>query len=302
MDIAALGYVVIETTDLEKWRLFGTQILGLMVAPNVHAPQQLYFKMDQYLYRLRIVQGSHDCFLYAGWELPSRASFTRAVQELQSADIAVEIGSREQGGVRGVREFARFVDPVGRIGEIFYGLPLDYAPLLSAVGAHRFITGRNGDMGLGHIAIATPDISASHKFYTDVMGFGQTDHMSIQVPGAERSENHELHFLHVNNPRHHSLALYEDDKTASGDLVHLMLEVDDLDSLGALLDRVHANQLRIVTNLGRHTNDSMVSVYVESPAGFAIEYGFGGEQINWAKYLPTESTRTSVWGHRWGQG
>lgn len=302
MNIAALGYVVIETTDLEKWRHFATQVLGMMVAPHLSSERQLYLKMDEYLYRLRIVLGDSDRFLCAGWEMPSKHAFDQAVAELRRADIAVEAGTREQAGLRSVREFARFIDPVGRSGEIFYGMPLDYAPLLSPVGVRRFITGRNGDMGLGHIALATPDIAASHDFYTRIMGFGQTDYMSIHTPGDPDIEHHDLHFLHSNNPRHHSLALYHDKNAAPGDLVHLMLEVENLDALGMFLDRVYANDVRIITDLGRHTNDAMVSVYVESPAGFAIEYGFGGEQLNWAKYLPTESARTSVWGHRWNQG
>jgi hypothetical protein len=33
-----------------------------------------------------------------------------------------------------------------------------------------------------------------------------------------------------------------------------------------------------------------------------LEYGFGGVQVDWSRYLPTESARTSHWGHRWGQG
>lgn len=300
MNIAALGYVVIETTDLDKWRFFGTQILGLMIAPNLSSDRQLYFKMDEYLYRLRIVQGSSERFLYAGWEMPCKEAFAQAVQQLQQAEVSVEVGTPAQAELRSVREFARFIDPVGRVGELFYGMPLDYAPLLSAVGVRRFITGRNGDMGLGHIAITTPDITASHAFYTQLLGFGQTDYMCIHTPPDNAA--HDLHFLHVNNPRHHSLALYRDSNAAPGDLVHLMLEVEDIDTLGLFLDRVHAHDIRIITDIGRHTNDRMVSVYVESPAGFAVEYGFGGEQLNWAKYLPTESARTSVWGHRWGQG
>lgn len=299
MNIAALGYVVIETTDLEKWRVFATRILGLMVAPNIKSERQLYLKMDEYLYRLRIVAGEQDRFLYAGWELPSEATFKQAVVELQRNDSAVEIGTRAQAGLRGVREFAQFTDPAGRIGEIFYGLPLDYAPLVSPAGVRRFVTGRNGDMGLGHIAIATPDLAASHDFYTRVLGFGQTDYMEVPLPDAAR---HGLHFLHCNNPRHHSLALYEERSAMPGDLVHMMLEVEDLDALGLFIDRVHANDVRVVTGLGRHGNDAMVSAYVESPAGFAIEYGFGGAQLNWAHHLPTESARTSVWGHRWGTG
>ena len=69
-----------------------------------------------------------------------------------------------------------------------------------------------------------------------------------------------------------------------------------------MMDRVHAEQVRVITGLGRHTNDRMVSLYVETPAGFALEYGFDGVQIDWKDYLPTVSARTSHWGHRWGQG
>ena len=35
IDTKALGYVVIETTDLAKWEHFGSRVMGLMVAPSV---------------------------------------------------------------------------------------------------------------------------------------------------------------------------------------------------------------------------------------------------------------------------
>ncbi len=87
-----------------------------------------------------------------------------------------------------------------------------------------------------------------------------------------------------------------------GNLVHLMLEVPDIDAVGAFLDRVHSHGVEIATHLGRHTNDRMVSLYVVTPAGFLLEYGYDGVQIDWSTYLPTRSTTTSHWGHRWGQG
>lgn len=302
MNICALGYILIEATDLEKWRHFGTQVLGLMEAPELSSDQQLYLKMDDYLYRIIVQRGASDRFLCAGWELPGEAAFAAALAELRRAGIAVEEGDDAARRVRHVRGCARFVDPAGRSGEIFYGLALDYRPLLSPVGVHRFVTGYQGDMGLGHIAMATPDFDASHHFYTNVMGFGQSDCMLFHFDGNTQGPGQRLHFLHVNNPRHHSLALFEDSQPHPGDLVHLMVEVEDLDTLGMMLDRCRCHDVRIITDLGRHTNDRMVSIYVESPAGFAIEYGFGGAQLNWAKYLPTESQRTSLWGHRWGQG
>ena len=108
--------------------------------------------------------------------------------------------------------------------------------------------------------------------------------------------------MHANNPRHHSLALFEDSEPHPGNLVHLMAEVLSIDDFGRFLDRIHTSQTRIITAMGRHTNDRMVSAYVESPAGFALEYGFDGVQIDWRNYTPTESTATSHWGHRWNQG
>jgi 3,4-dihydroxy-9,10-secoandrosta-1,3,5(10)-triene-9,17-dione 4,5-dioxygenase len=44
----------------------------------------------------------------------------------------------------------------------------------------------------------------------------------------------------------------------------------------------------------------MMSVYVASPAGFALEYGCDGVQLDWDNYKVTESSEPSLWGHNWG--
>jgi 3,4-dihydroxy-9,10-secoandrosta-1,3,5(10)-triene-9,17-dione 4,5-dioxygenase len=170
------------------------------------------------------------------------------------------------------------------------------------VGLSGFETGYHGDMGLGHIAMATPCLEESHRFYTQLLGFGQTDYMHFYFNPEPGHPGQGLHFLHANNPRHHSLALYEDSEPHPGNLVHLMAEVPSLDDFGHFTDRIHEAGTRVVTGMGRHTNDKMVSTYVESPAGFALEYGFDGVQIDWQDYTPTESSTTSHWGHRWNQG
>lgn len=302
MDIRALGYVTIASTDLERWRQFGTQVLGLMVAPNMPDDGNLYLKMDEYPYRFRIVPGESDRFVAAGWELPGRVAFEQALEELAAAGIDVERCAADQAASHRVREMASFVAPGGLQCELYYQMALDYAPLISPAGVQRFVTGYHGDMGLGHIAVATPDLAASHRFFTEVMGFGDVDYMHFHFDPDPADPGQGLHFLHCNNPRHHSLALFQDRSPHPGNLVHLMVEVEDLDTLGHMMDRVHQHGVKVVTGLGRHSNDRMVSVYVESPAGFALEYGFGGVQLDWAQYSPTESAVPSVWGHRWGQG
>jgi 3,4-dihydroxy-9,10-secoandrosta-1,3,5(10)-triene-9,17-dione 4,5-dioxygenase len=302
MDIRALAYIRIEATDIEKWRSFGTDILGMMIAPGMEDKDKLYLKMDEYNYRYAIVPGAEDRFLCAGWEVPGEAAFRAALEELKAAGIAYEVGSIEEARERNVRGFASLQDPGGQELEICFNPRLDYEPLVSPAGVSAFETGYHGDMGLGHIAMQTPCLAESHRFYTEVMGFGQTDYMHFHFDPEPSHPGQGLHFLHANNPRHHSLALYEDSQSHPGNLVHLMAEVKTLDDFGRFLDRIHDSGTKVVTAMGRHTNDKMVSAYVESPAGFALEYGFDGVQIDWRNYTPTESSTTSHWGHRWNQG
>ena len=85
-------------------------------------------------------------------------------------------------------------------------------------------------------------------------------------------------------------------------IVHLMVEVDDLDAVGRGLDRCRALEAPLSASLGRHTNDLMVSFYVGTPGGFDVEYGTGGRLVDPATWVATEITAVSYWGHRWGGG
>lgn len=302
MDIRGLAYVRIESTDLKKWEHFGTQIVGLMKAPMMPDDGNLYLKMDAYPYRFCIYPGTQDRFVCAGWEVPGHEAFKKALQELETAGVKYQHGSKADCDQRRVRDFVFFNDPAGQRVEVCYNVKLDYAPLVSPVGIREFETGYHGDMGLGHIAMATPCLNETRAFYMNVMGFGQTDYMHFHFNPDPNDAGQGLHFMHCNNPRHHSLALFEDKNPHPGNLVHLMVEVKTLDDLGHFMDRIHRSGTRIITNFGRHTNDRMVSMYVESPAGFALEFGFDGVKIDWENYTPTESALPSIWGHRWNQG
>lgn len=302
MDIRALGYVVVESTDPAGWEHFATQVAGLGVAPMAREDGALSLKMDDYAWRLRVVKGSQDRFLCPGWELAGAQAFADAMRELEAAGIVWRRASAQECAARRVEEMLSFTAPGGLDCELFHGMVLDYLPPAAAAGSPRFVTGYHGSMGLGHIACATPDLAASHRFFTQVMGFGQTDYLHLHMSPDPADPGQGLHFLHCNNPRHHSLALFESATPMPGNLVHLMFEVPDIDAVGAFMDRVHAHGVPIATNLGRHTNDRMVSLYVVTPAGFMLEYGYDGVQIDWSTYLPTRSATTSHWGHRWGQG
>ena len=297
MKIKALGYIGIETQHPEQWAGFLTDIVGLMPAVSIDHPEIQHFKMDNYIWRIAIIPGNEDKVAIAGWEVETKKDFDDAVKELENSGVKYTHLSSEKLKERLVKEAICFKDPAGNQIEIFYHMPLDYIPLNSNVGLAAFETGFNGDMGLGHYVIPTNKFDEMYDFYQNVLGFGQTDYMEFQfIPEAPIQG---LHFMHVNNPRHHSLALFNDPNPPAHGCVHLMFEVNHLDDVGYFIDRCNENNVKISSTLGKHTNDLMTSVYVDSPSGFAIEFGTGGLQLDWAEYKPTVSARPSLWGHSW---
>jgi 3,4-dihydroxy-9,10-secoandrosta-1,3,5(10)-triene-9,17-dione 4,5-dioxygenase len=102
------------------------------------------------------------------------------------------------------------------------------------------------------------------------------------------------------NPRHHSLAVAP--IPAASGLIHLMIEVESLDDVGRAMDRCQRNGAPLVSSLGRHANDFMVSFYLRTPSGFDIEYGTGGLVLDEATWVARQTTAHSLWGHRFASG
>ena len=295
MDVRSLGYVVIESTNPSEWQDYGTNILGLMNVPSDDG--SVYLKMDQRPYRFAIVKAEQNRLRYCGWELADEAGFKQAKEELQAAGIEFTEGSAARAKSRRVRGLIQLQDPSGNELELYWGGELDYGKFISPQGISGFETGFNGDMGFGHAVLPASKLAETHAFYTDVLGFGDSDYMHFHFSPDPNDPGQGLNFMHVNNPRHHSLALYEDaaNPVACG---HLMLEVTDVDEVGYCLDRVQAAGIPIVSSLGRHTNDNMLSFYMATPAGFAMEFGTDGLQMNWEGFTPTVTSLPSLWGHK----
>lgn len=298
MDIKALAYIGIESTDPEQWRHYATQVVGMMVAPSM-PDDDLFLKMDEYSWRIRVYKGEKNRLAIAGWELANKKDFYQALAELKAHGVAFEVGSEADCAARRVKEMVRLKDPAGGIIELFYQMQLDYHRLHSAVGVSNFVTGYHGDMGLGHYVIPTNNFTETVKFYTEILGFGETDYMHFHFSSEAGDPGQGLHFLHVGNPRHHSLAIFNDPSPPESACVHLMFEVDDINEVGYFMDRCKEHDVKIVSSLGRHTNDLMLSVYAASPGNFVIEYGCDGVQLDWENYKPTESSVPSLWGHDW---
>lgn len=295
MNVRSLGYVCIESTDLEAWRVFATEVVGMMPAPGMPDDENLYLKTDERPFRFMIVPGEQDRLRCCGWELLSAEDLASARQELSEAGVSFEEGSPEECQLRQVAELVRLKDPAGNTLELYCGGKLDYARFVSPAGVKGFETGFNGDMGLGHAVLPAPNLAETHDFYKDVLGFGDTDYMHFHFNPDPSDPGQGLHFMHVQNPRHHSLALYQADMPSG--CVHLMVEVLSVDEVGYCLDRVLKAGVPVTSTLGRHTNDRMLSFYMATPGGFALEFGCEGVQIDWENYTPTVTSLPSLWGH-----
>ena len=293
MPASSLGYVVVEATTLAPWRRFAVDTLGLMA--GAEGPEEgLRLRVDERPFRMLVLPGKADRFVAAGWEFPDREQFETCLASLRAADVKVEMAGSAVAADRCVSELARCVDPSGNALELYWGRALDYASFASPRGMSGFVT---GNMGMGHVVLPALQLEACRGFYKRHLGCGDTDEMWLDMTGRPEDPRLGIYFLHAGNPRHHSLGLMGG--PAPSGCVHIMLEARTLDDVGRALDRCMANGMHISSTLGKHSNDLMVSFYVQTPGGFDVELGWSALQVDWAKWVPTHSLIPDLWGHRW---
>jgi len=300
MAVKSLGYIVIAARDLSAWKRFAEDILGVMPAA-CDRDDVLLFRMDDRPYRFWIEKADHDGLVAPGWEFGSSDAFETTLARLKAAGHAVVRADEMEARARRVYALARCADPAGNAMELYYGRFADYAPFVSPAGVSRFVTGDNGDMGLGHVVLTAPRFAETHAFYKDLLGFGDTDLGRFYLAGGGPDDaGVGFAFLHARNHRHHSLALGQLPESPSG-AVHIMLEVGALEDVGRAYDRVLKSKggIPLSATLGRHVNDKMTSFYMRSPSGFDIEYGWNGLVIDPDTWVPTTSLAVSDWGHKW---
>ncbi|MDP9013729.1 MAG: VOC family protein [Pseudomonadota bacterium] len=285
--IQSLGYVGLTVSDLDRWKLFATQLLGLQVVTREDGALDL--RMDSYATRLRLTGGAADDIDSIGWEVRDRAELEALRATLVHHGIAVTAGTASEAQRRYVEGLIKFRDPEGLASEAYYG-PLQRTndPFSSPRGV-RFKTGRGG---LGHVVLVAHDIQAQEDFYREVLGFRVSDYIHTEVvPGKPL----DLTFMRCNS-RHHSLALAR--LPLKKKLQHLMLEVESVDDVGRAMYRCMDAGHHLSLTLGRHSNDQMLSFYPQSPSGFDIEYGWAGLEVDDDTWHVLSHDTNSAWGHR----
>ena len=290
-DIKSLGYITIQTSDIDRWRTFAFDVLGFAQG-NGPDPDALYLRMDERFARIIVVPGDSDQVVHVGWEVRDGAALQRVRESLEHAGVAVKPLSVEEADARRVEDVISFTDPTGTTTEVFFGPALDHSPVVTPFGS-TFVT---GTQGLGHVVLPTMDPAGAFAFYSEVLGFKPRGAMRLPAPPAFGPLR--IRFFGVNE-RHHSLALCPAPHGGAPGVVHIMVEVDSLDAVGRALDRVVQKGFPLSSTLGRHTNDKMVSFYVRAPGGWDVEFGTDGRKVDETYYTAEEITADSYWGHDW---
>ena len=293
MSVAAIGYLRIQASDTPAWMNFGTEVLGLMEAAREDAGGARFLRMDAHPFRFMIEPGEQDVLLATGLEYRTASDWQTVCDALQAAGHDVSKGSAAEAERRCVTAFATVNDPSGNTLELYHGRKLDYVPLNSPAGVKQFVTGDEytGDMGFGHAVLPAAKTEATITFHTELVGLTICDDLHLPMPDSR------VIFMHADNPRQHSLALFS--QAHPSGVVHIMVEVETLDEVGLALDRVKQAGLPVLATLGRHVNDNMCSFYVLAPGGIAVEFGYDGLLVDWEHHTPTVSTEGDLWGHEY---
>ncbi|MFC0862336.1 VOC family protein [Sphaerimonospora cavernae] len=288
--VIGLGYLVVHSDQREAWHGFATDVLGMSAQRS--GTGDLLLRMDERIARIIVSTPPRErpagakASVVVGWECPSEAEWQRAAKVIEKSGLTIASAPETDW----YTEAFSCVDPAGVQCEFFYGGKVDPANHFVSPTGVRFVT---GTQGLGHVTVSTPLCRESVEFYSDVLGYQIRE---TKITGEERSWR--WAFLSPSE-REHSIAVM--DTGRDGQLMHVLVEVSDLDSVGRAMDRCLDGLAPIRVSLGRHWNDEMVSFYVRTPSGFDVEYGYGGRKIDsaeWSRRAQGGGGAVSLWGHR----
>ena len=282
--VQSLGYAIVSATDIPAWKAFAVDLLGLQ--PAIESEDRLLLRMDEKAYRIDVRKTDKDFVQTLGWEVSGPRELEELSAAVEAAGYPVKACDDAEARERMVSGLARFTDPDGTAIELFYGLKKDKDLFVSPTGA-SFLAGHEG---LGHAFQMVGDEEPYRHLYVDIFGFRLSDYIDL-APGITGT------FLHC-NPRHHSFAFAGLPGGAPRAVGHLMFEVTDLDLVGRAYDKVLAGAAPLASSFGKHSNDEMLSFYVETPSGFQVEYGYGGLQLDDTTFRPSRYDVASYWGHK----
>jgi 2,3-dihydroxybiphenyl 1,2-dioxygenase len=281
-----LGYLVLELPDPDLVTPVLADVVGLV--PGEQVGDARTWREDDRAHRLIVEPGPANDVVAVGFEAVDDAAFGATVARLRA--IGADLTDVDPS-VRRVDRGFRTAAPWGGDVEVVRGLARAERPYSSPLVPGGFLT---DDVGFGHVVFGTTAFVESVRFVTEGLGLRQSDWLEMELaPGIEL----EVRFFHC-NARHHTVALARAPFELPQRLHHVMFEANSRDDVGVAFDRAWDAGLPIPNGLGRHPNDGMFSFYLQTPAGFQIEFGHGARVVGDDWDDNRRYDRISAWGHQ----
>ena len=278
-DIMQVG---VGMPNLEGFENFARDMLGFPVTKSPDG-KVAYLRPDQYHHRIAACPASEPALRYVGFDVGGPRELAEWETKLTAEGIDWRHSTTEECVERHVTDFIEFTDPDGHHLALSYGFELDKQPV-------RY-TRDLRVLGLGHVLLTVKDTQRTHDFYTGVLGFRLSDWVIVD-------DNIRLCFLRC-NARHHSMAFAPCMPGKSPRLQHVMLEVESLDDVMRSYHFLRIHKAPIGMGPGRHLNCQTVHVYVQTPGGFAVEFGWGHRRLDDATHQPVvypQGSPIDLWG------
>jgi len=309
VDIRSLGYIGLNSTNVDGWWRWGQEIIGLgtkdptpavsaisSAAPKVEGA--LYFRMDDRRQRIAVYPSTHDEVAYMGWELPDRIAFRRALAKLDQLKYPYEVASEELALERGVQYMASLYDPAGYRHEIFCSAY--YLETSMEYGRLPMREGFRTEHGLGHLVLMVPEFTRElDDFAVEVLGLrafagGTSIPNTGARPGEDGRVRTEMYRGH-NNKLSHNLVYME--KKGFYGLHHMLIEFKHLDDLGRTYDLIQKkSEFPLIMTLGRHQADTFLSFYTSSPSKVILEVAWNSMELDNERFVQDRPLHSFVWG------
>lgn len=278
-DIMQIG---VGMPDLERFENFARDMLGFPVRRSLDGTV-IYIRPDRYQHRIAARHAPKPILNYIGFDVGGAQELAEWKMKLTAEKIAWRPSTAEECSERHVNDFIEFTDSDGHPLALSHGFEVDKEPV-------RY-TRDLRVLGLGHVLLTVEDTQRAHDFYTRVLGFRLSDWVYVD-------DNIRLCFLRCNE-RHHSIAFAPCMPGKSPRLQHVMLEVESLDDVMRSYHFLRLHKAPIGMGPGRHPNCQTIHVYVQTPGGFAVEFGWGHRRLDDAAHQPIiypPGSPIDVWG------
>lgn len=284
--VLQLSYVRLGVKALEWWQDLAA-LIGYDTNPDAPGDELQLRTDSEREYRIALSESKTHGVQVLGWEVASASDMVLIKERLQSIHAQFMDVSPQEIVQRKVEDMIVVMDPDGVRNEIFWGPSCALRKPFRSPTDTRF---ESGHCGNGHVTMNVRDAAATMRFYAEGMGFRLSD--AAWMEGHAR-----VYFLRC-NARHHSLAFAQMKAKPPG-TVHVMSDLQTLDDLGAVRDRLLDDGISLSRDLGSHPLDGVVSLYIATPEGFEFELACGTRYVqedNWE--TQKFERRGRPWGHR----